>query len=104
MGDIANIAIDYFSELFTTSFPTKAVEVVETVQRCITKEMNEQLTKEFQKEEIIQAISQMHPTKAPGPNGMSTMFYQKYWDIIGEDVNNIILNILNANASLADLN
>ena len=47
MGDIANIAIDYFSELFTTSFPTKAVDVVETVQRCITKEMNEQLTKEF---------------------------------------------------------
>ena len=46
----------------------------------------------------------MHPTKAPGPDGMSTMFYQKYWDIIGEDVNNIILNILNANASLADLN
>ena len=46
----------------------------------------------------------MHPTKAPGRDGMSTMFYQKYWDIIGEDVNNIILNILNANASLADLN
>ena len=46
----------------------------------------------------------MHPTKAAGPNGMSTMFYQKYWDIIGEDVNNIILNTLNANASLAYLN
>ena len=104
MGDIANIAIDYFSELFTTSFPTKAVEVVETVQRCITKEMNEQLTKEFQKEEIIQAISQMHPTKAPGPDGMSALFYQKYWDIIGDDVCSIILNTLNANASLADLN
>ena len=41
MGDIANIAIDYFSELFTTSFPTKAVEVAETVQRCITEEMND---------------------------------------------------------------
>ena len=45
--DIANIAIDYFSELFMTSFPTKAVEVAETVQRCITEAMNEQLTKEF---------------------------------------------------------
>ena len=30
-GDIANIAIAYFSELFTTSSPTKVVEVVETV-------------------------------------------------------------------------
>ena len=70
MGDIANIAIEYFSELFTTSSPTKAVEVADTVQRCIMEEMNEQLTKEFQKEEIVQAISQMHPTKAPSPDGM----------------------------------
>ena len=41
MGDIANIAIDYFSELFTTSFPTKAVEVAQTVQRSIAEEMND---------------------------------------------------------------
>ncbi|KAK9987792.1 hypothetical protein SO802_028031 [Lithocarpus litseifolius] len=104
MRDIANIAINYFSELFTTSSPTKAVEVVKTTQRYITKEMNEQLTKDFQKEEIIQAISQMHPTKAPSLDGMSAMFYQKYWNIIGEDVCNIILNTLNTNASLANLN
>ena len=104
MGDIANIAIAYFLELFTTSSPTKVVEVVETVQRCITEEMNEQLTKEFQKEEIIQAISQMHLTKALGPDSISAVFYQKYWDIIGDDVCSIILNTLNANASLADLN
>ena len=104
MGDIANIDIDYFSELFTTSSPTKAVEVANTVQRCIMEEMNEQLTKEFQKEEIVQAISQMHPTKAPGPDGMSALFYQKYWDIIGDDVCSIILNTLNADASLADPN
>ena len=46
----------------------------------------------------------MHPTKAPGPDGMSALFYQKYWDIIGDDVCSIILNTLNADASLADPN
>ena len=65
--------------------------------------MNEQLTKEFWKEEIIQVISQLHPTKALGPDDMSAIFYQKYWDIIGEDVSNIILNTLNSNAPLTDL-
>ena len=36
MGVIANISIDYFSKIFTTSFPTKVVEVAKTVQRYIT--------------------------------------------------------------------
>ena len=46
----------------------------------------------------------MHPTKAPGPDGMSAIFYQKYWDVIGNDIINTILNVLNSNASVAPLN
>ena len=46
----------------------------------------------------------MHPTKAPRPDGMPAIFYQKYWDIIGDDVSKTILNILNSNAPMADLN
>ena len=46
----------------------------------------------------------MHPTKASGPDGMSAIIYQKYWDIIGDDVIKIVLNILNFNAPIAELN
>lgn len=35
---------------------------------------------------------------------MSAIFYQKYWDIIGEDVTNTMLSILNSNSSLVELN
>ena len=66
--------------------------------------MNKQLTKEFQREEIIQAVHSMHPTKASGLDNMSAIFYQKYWDVIGNDIINIVLNVLNSNASVAPLN
>ena len=46
----------------------------------------------------------MHPTKASGPDGMSAIIYQKYWDIIGDDVIKIVLNILNFIAPIAELN
>ena len=46
----------------------------------------------------------MHPTKASGPDGMSAIFYQKCWDVIGDDVINTMLNILNSNATIAALN
>ena len=35
---------------------------------------------------------------------MFAIFYQKYWDKIGEDVIKIVLNILNFNALIVELN
>ena len=66
--------------------------------------MNQFLTKEFTKEEVEEALKQMHPTKAHGPDGMSAIFYQKYWNIGGNDVICMILNVLNSNMSMAKIN
>ena len=74
------------------------------IQAKVTEEMNEELTKEFTTEEVKAALKQMHPTKAPGLDGMSAIFYQKYWDIVSVDVTNMVLNVLNSNASLSDIN
>lgn len=41
-----------------------------------------------------------HPTKEPGADGMSTLFYKKYWHIVGNDVISYVLNILNNGAAL----
>lgn len=47
----------------------------------------------------------MHPTKSPGPDCMSPIFFvQKYWHIISKEVYNIILNILNHDKNPTDLN
>ena len=43
--------------------------------------MNEELDKPFSTEEIITALSQMCPTKAPRPNGFPTVFFLKTLEI-----------------------
>ena len=66
--------------------------------------MNKELVVEFKPDEIRATLKQMHPTKSLSSDGMSPIFYQKYWDIVGPDVINCVLDVLNASVLLSGLN
>lgn len=66
--------------------------------------MNADLTKIFTKEEVTRTLQQLHPTKAPGPDGMSAIFFHKYWSIVHLDVTTMVLNVLNLNLPIVELN
>ncbi|XP_040998492.1 uncharacterized protein LOC121244478 [Juglans microcarpa x Juglans regia] len=57
--------------------------------------MNVELTKPFVAAEVTVALNQMHPTKAPGPDGMSALFFQSYWHIVGDSIITAVLDLLN---------
>lgn len=48
--------------------------------------MNEALTKPFSAVEISDALFQIGPLKAPGPDGFPARFYQRNWEVLKEDV------------------
>jgi hypothetical protein len=102
--EIAEIMLEYYKTLFTTSSPTHLAEAVEEVQSVVTEEMNDNLTREFRAEEVQQAIQQMAPSKAPGPDGMPPIFYQKYWHVVGSDVTMAVLSCLNSGSLLKSIN
>ena len=79
-------------------------ECLSTVLARVTVDMQEMLFGDFTTNEIKEAIFQMGPTKAPGPDGMNALFYQKFWHIVGPDVVNVVLDFLNNGVMLLDLN
>lgn len=62
------------------------------------------LTKPFNGDEIHRALSQMEPEKTPGHDGMSAIFYQKIWPIVGAEITHACLYFLNDGAGLGDIN
>lgn len=101
---IVAVVVSYFEKLYTTSLPSHITKVTDTIPTRVTSEMNQNLNKEFTKEEVVVALQQMHPTKVPCPDGMSAIFFQKYWDIVGNDVTKMVLNVLNSNMSMDEIN
>ena len=66
--------------------------------------MNNALLQRYTPDEVRQALFQMHPSKSPGPDGMSPFFFQKYWNIVGSDVTEAILSVLNSGHMLRKMN
>ena len=101
---IAEVAVSYFKNLYTTSYPTCILEVLDTIPTKVIADMNQFLIQEFTREEVKAALKQMHPTKALSPDGMSTIFLPKYWGIVDNDVICMFLNVLNSNMSMVEIN
>ena len=57
--------------------------------------MNADLVGVFHEWEISEAIKQMAPLKAPGPDGMPPLFYQHFWPLVDKDVTSSVLMWLN---------
>ncbi|KAL0300394.1 UNVERIFIED_CONTAM: hypothetical protein Sangu_3122900 [Sesamum angustifolium] len=52
----------------------------------VTDDINAALIQPFSSEEVKCAPFQMYPFTSPGPDGLSPVFYQTYWHIVGPKV------------------
>ncbi len=59
---IREIILGYYRDIFTSEGSNRLEEVMESVERRVTPEMNNMLTKPFQAEEVFTALQQMHPS------------------------------------------
>ena len=84
--EVEDIILKYFKDIYSTSFPIDFEASLSAVNKRVSEAMNADLLKEFKEEEVWRALMQMHPTKSPGPDGMSPLFFQKYWDVVGPQV------------------
>ncbi|XP_056848447.1 uncharacterized protein LOC130498828 [Raphanus sativus] len=83
---IEKVAVNYFEDLFTTTSPSEFEVFLGEITPSITHQTNQMLIKLATEEEVRQALFMMHPEKAPGPDGMTALFFQHSWHIIKKDL------------------
>ncbi|XP_058725646.1 uncharacterized protein LOC131596933 [Vicia villosa] len=103
-GKCEKILLEYFEGNFSSSNPSEISSVCSVTQKRLSKTQKEWCAKPFSPEEVKIALFQMNPSKAPGPDGLNTCFFQKYWNIVGKDVVSAALDILNNGKDSVSLN
>lgn len=104
--DIANDIMHFYSQLFKSTAPDE--QDIEYIKSLISTKLSEDTKNKvgasFTDLEVKRAIFDMHPTKAPGPDGYPAFFFHKLWPAIGDDVTKAVLNILNGDGDLSEWN
>ncbi|CAA7027491.1 unnamed protein product [Microthlaspi erraticum] len=92
--EIKTVAVNYFDSLFTSTLPVDFTGVLENVSERITIPENEVLRRRATEAEVREALFMMHPEKAPEPDGMMALFFQRSWHIVKEDVLTMVNDFL----------
>ena len=74
------------------------------MEAVITGEENEEICKVPTTEEIRRIVFEMHPLKAPGPDGLPGLFYTHYWSIVGDQVISAIQSFFRSGWLLKEFN
>ena len=74
------------------------------VTERVNMEMNESLTKPYNAKEISDALFQIGPLKAPGPDGFPARFYPRNWGELKEDVVKGVMEFFDSGAMPTGVN
>lgn len=104
ISDQKSITEQYFQTLFSSSSITIGSNLNFGLQGRATASMNLALCKPFSADEIKASLFQMHPSKAPGCDGIPAFFYQHYWSLVGDKLTAACLRVLNDGDDMKDIN
>ena len=84
-----------YQHLFMSCAGSHSDYVLNCVEPRFTVEMNEALMEPFTGEEIWKALESIGDLKAPGADGMPSIFYKRFWSFIGNQIKKEVLEVLN---------
>jgi hypothetical protein len=104
--EMLKIAIDYYKDLFCLE-PRPEIRLKPDFfsdEEKVSIAKNEILGGVFSEEEVKEAVFGSYADGAPGPDGLSFIFYQTYWDIVKGDLIAMFNEWYNDNLDLYRLN
>lgn len=83
---IFDAILDHYREVYHADSSQGPHLWVQHIPHLVSDDMNRTLLADVSDWEIKEATNSMGALRAPGPDGLNGLFFQKHWDVVGSDV------------------
>lgn len=84
--DILGAVEDFYRDLYSAPTMDPVNNCLHVIPNIVSTDMNDSLTTAITMGEVKSAVFSLGASKAPGPDGLNGLFYQKNWEILQHDV------------------
>ncbi|XP_075109006.1 uncharacterized protein LOC142180816 [Nicotiana tabacum] len=93
--DMADEAVRFFQAQFHEDTVSTAFDIFDHVPALVDHAQNKELIQQPTKEEVRHAVFGLNGESAGGPDGFTRSFFQTCWDIIGDDIVDMVKALFN---------
>lgn len=90
LNEISACFSNFYYDLFSSVGQRDFSEALQFVKPVITSEMNDALMGPVNMVEVKYAVFQLGKDKAPGPDGFSGVFFQSSWEMVKDQVYDLV--------------
>lgn len=99
-----NLLLDFYQNLYSTSNPVFPADLDLLILPSTSSEDNVGLSMVPPSTDIFRALTSMNLRKAPGPDGMTGLFFKSCWSIVSADVIAVVQHFFLTGVFLSTIN
>ncbi|GJV92055.1 putative RNA-directed DNA polymerase, eukaryota, reverse transcriptase zinc-binding domain protein [Tanacetum coccineum] len=101
---VADCFVKHYHQFLGVSVECDDLNTVDLFPKCITSETSMNMVRNITNKEIKTAMFNIGDDRAPGPDGFTSAFFKKSWNIVGNDVCSAVREFFDNGQLLKEVN
>ncbi|XP_022003085.1 uncharacterized protein LOC110900505 [Helianthus annuus] len=102
--DVATTLLAHYSVFMGTEDHVDKVDDTDMFVNVLQSNVAENMVRQVTEDEVKQAMFSIGENKAPGPDGYTSAFFKKSWDVVGGEVTKAVLDFFSNGQILKQIN